>query len=180
LARLALIGLVASAAALNAVGVYGQLVEGHVGARAQVTAGIETSDAATAARIKTAQGRLADLDKRLAQIDGAVDAASRRGAAKTSVALIRQQQAARASLAQERQRAAQEVASLKSDRAGAAAKGKAVEAEVLPIQYVAQLFGVQAGGEEVIRWFIAGLVGCGDPFAIILLGVVMSRRLRAA
>jgi hypothetical protein len=32
----------------------------------------------------------------------------------------------------------------------------------------------------VIRWFIAGLVGCGDPFAIILLGVVMGRRWRAA
>jgi hypothetical protein len=32
----------------------------------------------------------------------------------------------------------------------------------------------------VVRWFIAGLVGCGDPFAVILLGVVMSRRRRAA
>jgi hypothetical protein len=72
------------------------------------------------------------------------------------------------------------VASLKAERAGAAAKGHAVEAEALPIQYVAELFGISRGGEEVIRWFIADLVGCGDPFAIILLGVVMGRRRRAA
>jgi hypothetical protein len=178
--RLALIALVASAAALNAVGVYGQLVEGHVGPRGQAAAGLETGDAGAAAKIEVAQGRLADIDRRLGQIDGAVEAASRRGAAKTSVSLIRQQQRDRAALAGERERAAKEVADLKAERAGAAAKGHAVEAEALPIQYVAELFGITRDGEEVIRWFIAGLVGCGDPFAIILLGVVMGRRRRAA
>jgi hypothetical protein len=178
--RLALIVLVPAAAALNAVGVYGQLVEGHVGARAQVSAGIETNDAQAAARIEAAQGRLADVDRRIALNDAIVNGAAARGRANGAAEALRRQRADRTSLTQERQRIAQEVASLKSDRAGAAAKAKAVEAEALPIQYVAQLFGVQAGGEEVIRWFIAGLVGCGDPFAIILLGVVMSRRRREA
>jgi hypothetical protein len=156
--RLALLALVPCAAALNAVGVYGQLVEGHVGARAQVSAGIETNDAQAAARIEAAQGRLADVDRRIALNDAIVNGAASRGRANGAAEALRRQRADRASLTQERQRIAQEVAGLKSDRAGAAAKGKATEAEALPIQYVAQLFGVQAGGEEVIRWFIAGPV----------------------
>jgi hypothetical protein len=179
IARIFLLIVLPSAAALNAVGVYGQLVEGHVGARAQVSAGIETNDAQAAARIEAAQGRLADVDRRIALNDSIVSGAAARGRANGAAEALRRQRTERASLAKERQGIAQEVAGLKSDRAGAAAKGKATEAEALPIQYVAQLFGVQAGGEEVIRWFIAGLVACGDPFAIILLGVVMSRRRRA-
>jgi hypothetical protein len=178
--RLSLGTLVVAAALLNMVGVYGQLVEGHVGARAQAAAGIETNDAAAAAKIEVASGRLADIDRRIAQIDGVVEGAAKRGKANTAVGALKGQKTDRAGLVQERERIAREVASLKADRAGAAAKGHAAEAEALPIQYVAQLFGVQAGGEEVVRWFIAGLVGCGDPFAIILLGVVMSRRRRAA
>jgi hypothetical protein len=178
--RLALGVLVVAAALLNMVGVYGQLVEGHVGARAQVSAGIETNDAQAVARIEAASGRLADIDRRIALNDTIVNGAANRGRANSATDALKKQKTDRASLTQERQRAAQEVASLKAERAGQAAKGKAVEAEALPIQYVAQLFGVQAGGEEVIRWFIAGLVGCGDPFAIVLIGVVMSRRRRAA
>jgi hypothetical protein len=177
--RLALFVLVVAAAALNMVGVYGQLVEGHVGARAQVSAGIETSDAQAAARIEAVQGRLADVDRRIALNDAIVNGAAARGRANGAAEALRRQRTERASLVKERQGIAQEVANLKSDRAGQAAKGKAVEAEALPVQYVAQLFGIQAGGEEVIRWFIAGLVACGDPFAIILLGVVMSRRRRS-
>jgi hypothetical protein len=178
-ARIFLLIVIPSAAALNAVGVYGQLVEGHVGARAQVSAGIEAGDAQAAARVEAAQGRLADVDRRIALNDAIVNGAAARGRANGAAEALRRQRTERASLVKERQGIAQEVASLKSDRAGAAAKGKATEAEALPIQYVAQLFGVQAGGEEVIRWFITGLVACGDPFAIILLGVVMSRRRRS-
>jgi hypothetical protein len=46
---------VASAAALNAVGVYGQLVEGHVGPKGEAAAGLETRDVQAAARVETAR-----------------------------------------------------------------------------------------------------------------------------
>lgn len=42
-------------------------------------AGLETRDAEAGAQIEVVQGKLADIDRRLALIDGTVEAASKRG-----------------------------------------------------------------------------------------------------
>jgi hypothetical protein len=70
----------------------------------------------------------------------------------------------------------QEVAGLKSKRAADAARGRAAENEATPITYVATLFNIRAGGEEVIRWLIAAMVLCCDPLAIVLAAAVSARR----
>jgi hypothetical protein len=121
-----------------------------------------------------------DIDRRLAQIDGAVEGAARKGKANTAVSVMQGQRQARAALAGEREKAAQELAALKTERAAGAARGHAAEAEAAPVQYVAQLFGIKAGGEEVIRWLIAAMVACCDPLAVVLAAAIGGWRRRRA
>jgi uncharacterized protein YlxW (UPF0749 family) len=77
--RLTLVALVAGLAVINATGVYAQLVAAHVGERGAATSAIETQDAALGARIEVATHTVADLDRRLAQIDAAVERATEKG-----------------------------------------------------------------------------------------------------
>jgi hypothetical protein len=178
LARVSLIGFTAATGVLNATGVYSQLVAAHIGPKGMTAAGLETQDAGAAAKIEAAQGRVADIDRRLALIDATVEGAARRGNARTAANAMAQQRQARAGLAQERERAMADVTSLKTERASGTAQGKAAALEAEPIQYVAQFLGVQRGGEEVIRWVIALIVGCTDPFAIALAAALAARRRR--
>jgi hypothetical protein len=108
LTRVVLVTLVAGLAVINAAGVYAQLVAAHVGERGAAGAAIETQDAEIAARIEVAAGKVADLDKQIAQIDGAVAvaAATQRGKTNTALSAMEGQRKARAALAGERERAA--------------------------------------------------------------------------
>jgi hypothetical protein len=67
--RFVLVALVACLAVINGVGVFSQLVAAHVGGRGAAQAAVETQDAALAAKIEVAAGKVADLDRRLGQID---------------------------------------------------------------------------------------------------------------
>jgi len=86
--------LVAGLAIINAAGVYAQLVAAHVGERGAAQSAIETQDAALAARIEVAAHGVADLDRRLGQIDTAIEEAAKRG--RTNAASRRSQSSARA------------------------------------------------------------------------------------
>jgi hypothetical protein len=71
--------LVAGLAVINATGVYAQLVAAHVGLRGEATAAIQTQDAALSARIDVQAHTVDDLDRRLGQIDTAIEEAAKRG-----------------------------------------------------------------------------------------------------
>jgi hypothetical protein len=75
--RVTLIALVAGLAVVNATGVYAQLVAAHVGERGAATSAVETQDAALAARIDVQAHTVADLDRRLGQIDLAIESQRR-------------------------------------------------------------------------------------------------------
>jgi hypothetical protein len=166
--RLALVAMIAGLALINATGVYAQLVAAHVGERGAAAAGLETQDAALAAKIEVAAGKVADLDRRLGQIDTAVEEAAKRGRTSTALAAMESQRKARAALVDERSREAGALASLKIERASLAAQGRRIETEAAPIRYVAELVGADAGSERAIRWLIALMVLCCDPLAIAL------------
>jgi len=86
--RVTLVALVAGLAVINATGVYAQLVAAHVGERGAATSAIETQDAALAARIEVAAHTVADLDRRLGQIDVAIEEAAKRGRTNTALAAL--------------------------------------------------------------------------------------------
>jgi len=79
-----LIALVAGLAVINAAGVFSQLMAAHVGERGAAVAGLETQDATLAARIEVAAHNVADLDRRLGQIDSAIEEAAKRGKTNTT------------------------------------------------------------------------------------------------
>ena len=174
--RLVLVALVAGLAIINATGVYAQLVAAHVGDRGAATSAIETQDATLAARIEVVAHTVADLDRRLGQIDSAIEEAAKRGRTTTALAAIEGQRKARAELAGQRQREGVALADLKAERGRAAAKGRQIETEAAPIRYVAELIGADTDGERAIRWLIALMVICCDPLAIALTAAASVRR----
>jgi hypothetical protein len=171
-----LVALVAGLALINAAGVYAQLVSAHVGERGATTSAIETQDAALAARIEVAVHNVADLDRRLNQIDTAIEEAGKRGKTNAALSAIDGQRKARAELSGQRQREGVVLADLKAERAALGAKGKQLETEAAPIRYVAELLGVDTDSEKAIRWLIALIVLCCDPLAIALTAAASARR----
>jgi hypothetical protein len=176
--RLTLMAFVVLAEAISAAGVYSQLVASHIGPRSAEQAAYETRDAEADGRIEVVQGRIADLDRRINQIDITVEAAAKRGRSKVAIDAMQSQQRQRADLTNERDQARKELASLKTDRTTSSAQYRAREAEAMPIMYVAEFLGIQRGGEEVIRWLIGGIVAVTDPFALALAWAMGARRRR--
>ncbi len=177
--RTVLVALVAGLAVINATGVYAQLVAAHVGSRGEAAALFERQDAALAARIEVAAPTVADLDRQIAQIDGAVAAATQRGRTSTALSAMESQKKARAGLASERNEAAGTLSALKAERASLAAQGRRIETEAAPIRYVAELVGADTDSEQAIRWLIALMVLCCDPLAIALTAAASARRSEA-
>jgi len=171
-----LVVLVAGLALINAAGVYAQLVAAHVGDRGAAMSAIETQDAALAARIDVQAHTVADLDRRLNQVDVAIEEAAKRGKTNAALSAIEGQRKARQALASDRQREAAALAGLKTERAAIAAKGRQIETEASPIRYVAELIGGDTDSERAIRWLIALMVLCCDPLAIALTAAASARR----
>jgi hypothetical protein len=174
--RAALVAFVFGLAVINAAGVYAQLVAAHVGDRGAATSALETQDAALAGKIDVQAHTVADLDRRLAQIDSAVEKATEKGRTTTAMKLADDQRKARAGLVDERKREAGTLAALQAERAGVAAKGRRIETEAAPIRYVAELVGADTDSERAIRWLIALMVLCCDPLAIALTAAASARR----
>jgi hypothetical protein len=171
-----LVGLVGGLALINAAGVYAQLVSAHVGLRGEATSATETKDAALAARIEVATHAVADLDRRLNQVDVAIEEAAKRGRTNAALSAMEGQRKSREALATQRQREGVALADLKAERAAIGAKGKQIETEAAPIRYVAELLGTDTDNERAIRWLIALIVLCCDPLAISLTAAASARR----
>jgi hypothetical protein len=171
-----LVALVAGLALINAAGVYAQLVAAHVGERGAATSAIESKDAVLAARIEVAAHTVADLDRRLNQVDTAIEEAAKRGKTNAALTAIEAQRKSREALSGQRQREGTALADLKAERAAINAKGKQIETEAAPIRYVAELIGADTDSERAIRWLIALIVLCCDPLAISLTAAASARR----
>jgi hypothetical protein len=101
----------------------------------------ERQDAALAARIEVADRNVAGLDRRLGQIDTAIEEAAKRGKTNTALSAMEGQRRTRAGLASERNEAAGTLATIKAGRASLAAQVRRIETEAAPIRYVAELVG---------------------------------------
>jgi hypothetical protein len=174
--RTVLIVLVTGLAAINAAGVYSQLVAAHLGDRVTATAAAESEAARFAARIEVQVAAVADLDARLSQIDAAISEMTRRGNSARALDAIGAQRKAREALVAQRRHEAEVLADLKTERAAGAAKARAVEVEAAPIIYVATLFGGTA--EQAIRLLILLMVLTCDPLAIALTAAAAASRRR--
>jgi hypothetical protein len=174
--RLALIVFVVGLAVINATGVYAQLVAAHVGERGAAQSAIETQNATLAARIDVQAHNVADLDRRLSQIDSAVEEAAKRGRPATALAALESQRQRRLAIAEERKKEGVILVALKSENASLTAQSRRMETEAMPIRYVAELIGADTDSEKAIRWLIALMVLCCDPLAIALTAAASTRK----
>jgi hypothetical protein len=163
-----LVALVAGLALINAAEVYAQLVAAHVGERGAAISHLEAEASSFEAKIELAVHTVADLDRRLNQVDVAIEEAARRGKTTTALTAIEAQRKSRAALADQRQREGAALAGLKAERAALVASGRRIEIDTAPIRYVAELVGADKDSDWAIRWLIALMVLCCDSLAIAL------------
>jgi hypothetical protein len=126
------------------------------------------------ARLNVQAGVVTDLDRRIAQIDSAVDKATAKGRTGSAMQLADQQHKTRADLVAQRTAEAKTLAELQVQKAGIDGERKVVEADLGPVRYLATLLG--AGDQDVLRWFILVVALLLDPAAALLLLAASSAR----
>jgi hypothetical protein len=173
LLRLVLVALTVGLAGINGAGIFGRLAEAHVGVAAASASAVDERLGSLDARISAQRAAVVDFERRVAQVDGAVEEATRRGRTGGAMALATSLAKQRGELAAGRQREAKALADLEGDRAGLVAERRRVEAGRGPIVFLAAIAGVDV--EVAIRWLMLLIVLCCDPAAIALT-IAASRR----
>jgi hypothetical protein len=141
---------------LNAVGCFGFLARAHIGHEVEGETVVAARLADVDGRIELAARTLTDIDRRLGQIDGAIESSMARGKVNTAMALAGDQRRNRTELQVERMAAGKILAELKTERARIDGERRVVEADLGPVKYLAAI--VDANDETVLRLFILVLV----------------------
>jgi hypothetical protein len=173
LIRIVLMTLITLLAVINAAGVYGRLVEAHVGVTVATVSAIEERMGALDARLDAQARTVAGLDERIGEIDAAIGKLTEKGRASAALNAIAGQRKAREALLSDRLKEAGVLVDLRSERAKLEAERQRADADNGPIVYMAALIGVPV--ELAIRWLILLMVLACDPTAIALT-VAASRR----
>jgi hypothetical protein len=126
--------------------------------------------------MEVAAHTVADLDRRVGQIDVAIEEAAKRGRTNAALSAMEGQRRSRTGLVDERNREAGRARKPQAERASLAAQSRRIETEAAPIRYVAELVGADADSDRAIRWPIALMVLCCDPLAITLTAATAARR----
>jgi hypothetical protein len=152
---------------LNVVGAFGFLAKAHIGHQVEGDVAVAGRSADIEARISMQVGMVADLDRRIHQIDAAIETATQRGRTNAAMQLAADQRRNRADLATQRDQANKVLAELKIEKAKVDGEKKVAEADLGPVRYLATLLG--AGDQDVLRWFILVVALLLDPAAVLLL-----------
>jgi hypothetical protein len=171
--KVSLTMLVAVLMTLNAIGCFGYLSKAHIASALAGDLTVAGRTADTEARLSIQAGVVADLDRRLRQIDAAVDKATEKGRTTAAMKLAEDQRRNRSELAAERIREGKTLATLQVEKAAVDGERRKVEADLGPVRYLATLIG--ANDQDVVRWFILVISILLDPAAVLLL-LAASRR----
>jgi len=172
--RTVLVALVTGLALINAAGVFGKLVEAHVAVAATARSVVSERMAVVDARLTSQSATVADLDRRISQIDAAVEESTRRGRMAGAMNLAERQRSTRDGLNAQRQAATAKLIEIQTQRAALTAETARVEAAAGPVQYLALMVGTDS--ETAVRWLILLMVLCCDPAAIALTIAVAGAR----
>jgi hypothetical protein len=163
----ALAALVIVLMGLNVVGAFGFLAKAHIGHQVEGDVAVAGRAAHIDGRISVQADLVADLDRRIGQIDGAVEKSTAKGRTNAAMQLAADQRRNRAELAVARDQANKALAELKIEKAKVDGDRKVAEADLGPVRYLATLLG--AGDQDVLRWFILVIALLLDPAAVLLL-----------
>jgi len=170
LLRLVLIAMIGVLMGLNAIGVFGFLTRAHLDHMASIDLALADRTADIEARLAIQGRTVADLDRRIAQIDTAIEESTRQGRPLGAMTIADQRRRERAEIAADRQREAQALGSLQIEKAKIDAQRRRAEAEVGPLRYLAEVVGIPATDlERAVRLVTLALVAVLDPMAVALL-----------
>src|SRR5258705_176088 len=127
--RLFLVAAVATLMGLNAVGAYGFLAKAHIAAAVAGETAVAVRIADIDGRIAEQNATLADIDRKLSQIDGAINKALEKGRTNAAMALANDQRHNRSELEVNRQAAGKVLVDLKVEKARIEGDRKTVEAD---------------------------------------------------
>ncbi|MGA7805122.1 hypothetical protein [Bradyrhizobium sp.] len=176
LLRLILVAMIGVLMSLNAVGVFGFLTKAHLDHMVAVDLARADKSAHTEAHLLIQGQTVADLDRRIAQIDAAIEESTRLGRPAGAMTIADQKRRDRADIVAVRQREVQVLAGLQIDKARIDAQRKRAEADVGPVRYLAELIGAPATDlERPVRLLTLALVAVLDPMAVALLLAAGSR-----
>jgi hypothetical protein len=159
--------LIGALVALNAIGSYGFLAKAQLDHAIAGEAQVRDQSARIDARRELASASLSDLDRRIAQIDAAVDEATRRGRTTSAVALATRAADRRNELVGDRARAAGTLASIEVEQAGVENERNGLAAASGPVRYLSRLIGIDQ--DTTMRWFVLFVALLLDPLALVLL-----------
>jgi len=174
LLRVVLTALVTILAATNAVGVFGQLSAAHLTPRVNAMTGNEMEATQAGARVDAQNNVIADLNRRINQIDSAIEAATKHGRSVAAMELARDQRKNRAELVQQRVAAEATLVELKTEQARISGEHEKVQADIGILEYAATLFGIDR--ERMIQLLIFAMVLSCDPLSITLVVAAAGRR----
>jgi len=170
LLRLVLVAMIGVLMSLNAVGVFGFLTKAHLDHMTAVDLALADNVADIEARLAMQAQAVADLDRRIAQIDAAIDESTRLGRPVGAMTIAEQKHRDRADIVATRQREAQALANLQVEKARLDAQRRRAEADVGPVRYLAELIGMPSTDlERPVRMLTLALVAVLDPMAVALL-----------
>jgi hypothetical protein len=170
LMRLALVAMIGVLMGLNAIGVFGFLTRAHLEHMMAVDLALADRTADIDARLAIQGQTVADLDRRIAQIDAAIEQSTRLGRPVGAMTIADQKHRDRADIVAERQHQAQALASLQIEKAKIDVQRRRAEADVGPLRYLAELTGApNTDLERPVRWLTLALVAVLDPMAVVLL-----------
>jgi uncharacterized membrane protein len=172
--RLVLIVVILNAMAISAVGVFDELTTMHLADRGAVTADVERRETELAILVQNQQAVVSDIDRRLGQIDAAVEKATALGKAKGAMQIVEDQRKPRATLLEDRKRATDALTALQMQQAQVRAQAHQIESAALPLRYAAMALGIAVDDELLMRWLCLMILVGLDAAAISVAAVVSS------
>ena len=163
----AIVALIVTLMGLNAIGSYGFLAKAHIEHAFSAQSQVADHQARIDARKELAAANIADIDQRIAQIDNAVNEATKRGRTAVAMSVVDHQTGRRSELAEERARAADVLAAVQVEGAGIANERQELAVDSGPVRYFAALIGQD--DEKVMHWFVLAVALLLDPLAVALL-----------
>jgi len=157
---------------ITSMGIFGFLSRAHIEQSLSLNTGVVDQIQIIDNQIKFIEDGMKDLDKQIAQIDGAINEMLKRGRATSSLTAARQQRKTRDGLIKQKQAEIPKLAKLKREKIKYESEFKKIEAEVGPIKYVAEIIYGSSGKDVIdkaIRFVIILLIFVFDPLAILLL-----------
>jgi hypothetical protein len=148
--RLVLVTMIGVLMGLNAVGAFGFLTRAHLEHMMAVDLALADRTADIDARLAVQDQTVTDLDRRIAQIDAAIDQSTRLGRPAGAMTIADQKRRDRADIVAERQHQAQALVAYR------------------PLRYLAELTGAPATDlERPVRLLTLALVAVLDPMAVV-------------